>query len=124
MPWPRLRRDYHAHPLVLVKLLICKLRLADVVGLMEFCHRCGRHVRNVWWTHPELWYEVVGVGYAGIRCLDCFDCECQERGILIVWHPRVETRRGEDGEWKPVPPPDPEFYPVAARLYREQEARC
>lgn len=119
----RFHRDYHARPLVLLKLAICRLGLAGVVGLVEFCHRCGHRVRDVWWAHPELWREVVCAGDAGVRCLRCFDAECRERGKFISWAPLVTHRRDPQGRWTEVGPPDPEFYPVAARLYAEERAR-
>lgn len=118
----KLHRDFHLRPLVLLKLTICKLHLAGLFDLIEFCHRCGRRVRNVWWAHPELWNEVTGMGEGGVRCASCFDIECGERGVRVVWHPIVESRRDAQGRWSDVPPPAPELYPVAARLYAERRA--
>ncbi len=105
--WPRFGLDFHAHPLVLVK-----LALSRVMTLVEFCHRCGARCRHTWWAAPALWAAVMGTGDAGVRCLDCFDVECAERGIVLRWVPRVDAHRDARGQWL-LAPPDPELFPTA-----------
>lgn len=110
-------------PLLLLKRAIVRLGLCDFFGLVEFCDHCGSRVDDVWWAHPELWYEVANKGDAGCLCVRCFGRECWDRGIGVVWHPLVRHRRDAQGRWTNVAPPDPEFYPIAARLYAEERAR-
>lgn len=118
----RFYRDYHLRPLVLLKLAICRLHLAGAFDLTEFCHRCGDRQPQHWWSPPWLWREVLGVGDAGVRCIACFDRECHERGIEVRWTPLIERRRDTQGRWSDAAPPDPEFFPVAARLHAEGRA--
>lgn len=117
--FPRIHRDIHAHPLALIRWL-----LSRVVCVAQFCHRCGRRDNICWWAPPALWGEVMQAGEGGIRCIPCFHRECDERGIMLRWVPRVEARKNERGQWDVVPP-DPELFPVAARYHREEQgARC
>lgn len=117
----RLPRDFHLHPLVLLKVAICKLGLAGVFGLIEFCHRCGRRVNVFWRASPGLWNHVTGMGDGGVRCVRCFDHECRARGLSLMWVPRIESSKDSAGRWHQEPP-DPELFPEAARRYQEEQA--
>ena len=95
--------------LVHLKRALCRLHLAGVVGLVEFCGTCGRRVRDVWWAPDALWREVTGEQHGGgVRCIRCFDRECYARGKLLQWSPRVAHERGPDGQWRDVAPPAPQ----------------
>ena len=109
---------FHAHPRVLLK-----LALSRFVIVTEFCHRCGKRVRECWWSPQPLWNEVTGMGEAGCRCPRCFERDAEAKGILLRWVPRIEARKDSAGRWQCVPP-DPELFPVAARLYREEQERA
>ena len=104
----RFHRDYHLHPRVLLKLAICRLRLADTFGLVEYCHRCGCRVRDVWWAPQSLWNDVIGTGEAGVRCIHCFDVECRARGILLQWRPSPLHQQDARGRWVDVSTPPKE----------------
>lgn len=72
--------------LVLLKIAICRLHLAGVVGLIEFCYRCGRRVNQVWYVDDELWREVSGPPKCrNVRCVSCFDKMAREKGLFIRW---------------------------------------
>lgn len=105
--------------LLLVKNAVCALGLSDLFGLVEYCHDCGARVREHWWAHPELWYAVARSGDGGVLCIPCFDARCERDGIRVRWTPVLQQRRDAQGRWTVVPPPDPELYPVAARLHAE-----
>lgn len=105
--------------LLALKRLICWLGFGD--RLVEFCDCCGRRPMFVWWAPPALWNEIVGP-YEALRCERCFDREARAKGISLRWVPRAE-HRCVDGEWSEVAPPDPELFPVAARLRAESQLR-
>lgn len=86
---------------------------------VQRCESCGRRDDICWWSPPELWHDVVQPDDGGIRCIPCFHRECQERGILLRWVPRIDAKRGSEGRWAQHGPPDPELFPVAARVHRE-----
>lgn len=48
----------------------------------EHCQRCGRGYSIVWAAEDDLWNEVTGKGESGLLCPDCFDEECNARGIF------------------------------------------
>jgi hypothetical protein len=102
-----LGRDFHLHPLVIAKVAICKLGLAGVFDLIEFCHRCGRRVHEVWHGSDALWNAITGMGEGGVRCVRCFDRECRDRGVLLMWEPRVEHVFDSEGRRRRVLPPAP-----------------
>lgn len=113
-------RTHQAKPRLLARLksALCRLGLADLLGLSEYCERCGKCVRDYWWASPGLWHEVMAE-YGQVRCLRCFSQECYSRGIIVRWVPLVAHRRDARGQWSEAAPPDPEFHPVAARLHAE-----
>lgn len=106
-------------PLALLRWLISRFVRVD-----QFCHRCGRRDGLTWWAPNDLWEKVIGQGPGGVRCVACFDRECEGRGIMLRWVPRIEATKGARGQWDVVPP-DPELFPVAAEEYRQKQgARC
>lgn len=58
----------------------------------EMCQRCGRPVEVVWTAPDALWLEV-HESEGGIRCVECFDRDCDEQGISVRWRPVVEYRK-------------------------------
>ncbi|HEY3499950.1 MAG TPA: hypothetical protein VGK73_34910 [Polyangiaceae bacterium] len=108
--------------LALVKDALVALGLSDLFGLVEYCESCGRRARLHWWSHPRLWTEITGHPDGGCLCVGCFDRACRDQGVRVRWTPIVQQRRDARGRWSDVPPPDPELYPVAARLHAERRA--
>lgn len=56
----------------------------------EICRRCGRPVAVVWLTTDQRWEEITGrqsQAEGGLRCVNCFDVEARERGVLLRWTP-------------------------------------
>lgn len=83
-------------PLVWLKILICRLHLAAVLGLIEFCYRCGRRVNQVWHVDDALWDVVSGPAgqqKRNIRCISCFDKMATEKGLMLRWAAQPEPRR-------------------------------
>lgn len=68
--------------------------LARRMLLVEFCHRCGRRVRNVWHVSDELWAKVHGPGQSP-WCLSCFDREADDKGMILYWTAQMRTFPGE-----------------------------
>lgn len=62
--------------------------LAHVMLVHEYCHDCGRSVRQVWTAHDALWSRLVSG--QGPRCIACFDRRATEDGRMIRWVPMVE----------------------------------
>lgn len=125
MRFPRFHRDMpipadlRFHPRAVFRWIVSR-----IVCVVQFCHRCGRRDGLIWWAPDELWTQIMG-GPGGVRCVRCFDRECQERGIGLLWVPRVDARKDAQGRWSEIAPPDPELFPIAAERYRqEQEAQC
>lgn len=50
----------------------------------ETCDRCGRGYTLVWAAEDDLWNEVIGSEH-GKRCPDCFERDCNERGIYAFF---------------------------------------
>ena len=66
----------------------CKLRLDEIFGLIEYCHRCGRRVNQVWMATDKMWSDIVGIsGGRGVRCIDCFDLEAAAKDVALHWQP-------------------------------------
>jgi len=84
------------HPLwalrLLVKWIICKLHLAGVVKLIEYCDDCGVRQPLVWYSPDEVWREVTGA-VGGVLCPKCFDIRGKRKGLLLYWTPTIEVRR-------------------------------
>lgn len=100
---PPIPADIHWHPRVLLKLAICQIGLGAYLN--EFCNRCGRRVRDIWWSPKSLWDEVEASD-ATVRCIRCFALECKEHGILVQWWPMVAHRKNDEGQWaheQPIP---------------------
>jgi len=104
-------------PLLWLKRVVCAVGLG--AWLIEFCDCCGARVRDVWWAHPELWTKVTGNEDAGTLCLRCFAEACYAHGFFVRWTPIATHHRDSLGRWFELSPPDPEFFPVAARLHAE-----
>jgi hypothetical protein len=83
----------------------------------EICEECGgpvgRSTGSWWHADDDLWIEVTeptsieeaGRGRRignGCLCPVCFTRVCEDKGIHIFWHARVEYRNGQDveeGQW-------------------------
>ncbi len=70
-----------------------KTRLARHFLLAEFCHLCGRRVRQVWWASDNLWPLIAGSrnGTRGVVCIPCFDREADRREVTVRWLAVSET---------------------------------
>lgn len=81
---------------LLGKWLICKLHLAGMVNLVEYCDDCGVRQPLVWYSADQVWREVTGeVG--GVLCPRCFNDRAGRKGLLLYWSPVIEHRREPDG---------------------------
>jgi len=55
--------------------------------MSETCQACGRRYDLVWTADDEFWKAMIGTE-AGLRCPDCFDALCRDRGVFLRWVPR------------------------------------
>jgi hypothetical protein len=61
--------------------------------LIEFCKRCGCKQPLVWRAPDEVWLKINNNQSGGVFCPECFDSLAQEKGISLMWQPKIEFIR-------------------------------
>jgi len=56
------------------------------IRYVQCCERCGGGMG--WWGDPRIWMNVVGVRW-GCFCIGCFDWLARQKGIALIWEPRI-----------------------------------
>ena len=54
----------------------------------ERCSKCGEEYAAVWYAPNGLWNRVNG-SPNGFQCPQCFERECETRGVSLVWRAGV-----------------------------------
>ena len=80
---------------LLLKQLLCKLHLAAMVGMIEFCAKCGIRQPIVWRASNDLWFVVTGKA-EGVLCPKCFTDRARALHLLLEWEPSIDQPAGKE----------------------------
>jgi len=85
---------------IVAKNLLCRLHLAGLVNLVEFCDTCGIRQPLVWYAADAVWLRVTG-DPGGVLCPRCFAEKAVRAGLFIRWVPQIDSERDARGVWRP-----------------------
>jgi len=88
----------------------------------EHCQSCGRPYELVWVAPDGIWEKIVQRGEAGLRCPDCFDRECREGGVLLIWDCKIMREGADINVEETLKPERRRFHRAAARWADEMSS--